>query len=369
MLTVSSSLSAAAAAAAPSALPQSSVHMPSSSNHCSSHSGSSKHKARSSSSSAASSSTRQKNSPSSCEPASELRFFMYSDPAQAKSADNKKLVRSHVARASHAKSRREREAGGESSSGSYAVAGLPTTMAYEDSQPDGYAYYDDGVAMFDASTTSYDSSVQYAQHGPAYPSSPYSVPQAATASTHMSQWDDHLLYHYINVLVPSRHSPCDHPAHPIDVAAYRRGMTGPWIAFCQTDQGLLQGIFQAACHSLAKWHRRSGTVKDAEMYEQRALHYRGECLRYMRETMPAAGQRVTDNAIGIALLLSFNEYIAGDLREAQQHIAACEYMVDMAGGYQYLGVGGFLAQLIQWFKQELAMATGQSSKSSGKKRS
>lgn len=38
----------------------------------------------------------------------ELKFFLYSDPADAKTPDNKKLVRVHVARNSHAKTRNAR---------------------------------------------------------------------------------------------------------------------------------------------------------------------------------------------------------------------------------------------------------------------
>lgn len=38
----------------------------------------------------------------------ELQFFLYSDPAEAKRPDNKKLVRVHVARISHAKTRKAR---------------------------------------------------------------------------------------------------------------------------------------------------------------------------------------------------------------------------------------------------------------------
>lgn len=38
----------------------------------------------------------------------ELKFFLYSDPAEAKSPDNKRLVRVHVARNSHAKTRNAR---------------------------------------------------------------------------------------------------------------------------------------------------------------------------------------------------------------------------------------------------------------------
>lgn len=43
------------------------------------------------------------------------------------------------------------------------------------------------------------------------------------------------------------------------------------------------------------------------MYEQRALQYRGECLRSMRDSMPGDGDVVTDHTIGKALLLAINE--------------------------------------------------------------
>lgn len=41
-------------------------------------------------------------------PPTELKFFLFSDPAEAKSRDNKRLVRSHVALMSHAKTRHAR---------------------------------------------------------------------------------------------------------------------------------------------------------------------------------------------------------------------------------------------------------------------
>jgi hypothetical protein len=41
-------------------------------------------------------------------PPTELKFFLFSDPAEAKSRDNKRLVRSHVALTSHAKTRHAR---------------------------------------------------------------------------------------------------------------------------------------------------------------------------------------------------------------------------------------------------------------------
>lgn len=110
-----------------------------------------------------------------------------------------------------------------------------------------------------------------------------------------------------NVIIPNRHNPCSHPKHSIDVGTYRRGMTGPWVSLCLSDPGLMQGIYLASCQDLATKHRKTGTMKEAEFYEERALQYRGECLRSMYEAMPSDGEPVTDNVIGMVLFLAFNE--------------------------------------------------------------
>ncbi|KAF3762800.1 hypothetical protein M406DRAFT_72789 [Cryphonectria parasitica EP155] len=306
------------------------------------------------------------------EPGPELKFFMYSDPAEAKTADNKKLVRSHVARTSHAKSRRSREAGEGSSKD-------PQSSGYF--QPEHLAYYDDvggdgqiESSLYSASSSSvtYQRPTGSATQGYSSYSSSFSysaqVPQSSAFTGQLSSWEQYLLDHYITILIPSRHNPCDHPRHSIDVALYRRSMTTHWVNFCLTDLGLLQGIFLASCRNLVKSQRRSGNHQEADMYEQRALQYKGECLRSMREAMPEAGQPVTDNVIGMTLFFAFNEYMAGDYNEARKHMSACEYMVDMKGGYHTLGLEGFLSQLIQWFKQELAQAGGSSSSSSSSSR-
>lgn len=56
-----------------------------------------------------SSTTSQDDAKRPTNPPTELKFFLFSDPSAAKSRDNKRLVRSHVARTSHAKSRHARE--------------------------------------------------------------------------------------------------------------------------------------------------------------------------------------------------------------------------------------------------------------------
>lgn len=39
-----------------------------------------------------------------------------------------------------------------------------------------------------------------------------------------------------------------------------------------------------------------------------------------------------------------------------RHMTACEYMVGMKGGFETLGLDGFLAELITWFREELQAA-------------
>lgn len=51
-------------------------------------------------------------------------------------------------------------------------------------------------------------------------------------------------------------------------------------------------------------------------------------------------------------------------------MAACEYMIDLKGGHQTLGLDGFLSQLVTWSKEELCTTSANSGngKSKGKKK-
>lgn len=46
--------------------------------------------------------------------------------------------------------------------------------------------------------------------------------------------------------------------------------------------------------------------------------------------------------------------MAGEIDQAKRHMAACEHMIELKGGYEKLGLNGFLSQLIVWFKAELS---------------
>lgn len=64
--------------------------------------------------------------------------------------------------------------------------------------------------------------------------------------------------------------------------------------------------------------------KDADVYEQRALKYRGECLRHASETMPRDGQPVTDYAIGMSGHLSFTEVGVANIMSSKKNTHFCK---------------------------------------------
>ncbi|ROV92987.1 hypothetical protein VMCG_09004 [Cytospora schulzeri] len=301
--------------------------------------------------------------PTCTDPPTELKFFLFSDPAEAKSRDNKRLVRSHVARTSHAKTRHARAGQRE-----VAPRSSQEPVLEEDSHKDrdgmGFSSFRESLphptpsTSMASSSVAYDSPIDFTSQ-PMALLDPGRQHQFLPFLQQLSQWEQFLFNHYVTVLIPSRHDPCDHPYHPIDISYYRHGMIVHWVRLCLTDVGLLQGIFLASCRNLAKIHRNSANPAEADMYEQRALQYRGECLRSMHESMSRDGKAVTDYTVGKALFLAFNEaiqqkYMAGNLNETRSHMAACEDLVELKGGHYTLGLDGFLSQLIIWFKQELS---------------
>lgn len=84
----------------------------------------------------------------------ELKFFLYSDPAEAKTPDNKRLVRVHVARNSHAKTRNTRN---------------NTAMTYQ-------AHGDGGEDYLQAEGNEFDAQLVSQESSPSIPSASRSSP-------------------------------------------------------------------------------------------------------------------------------------------------------------------------------------------------
>lgn len=268
------------------------------------------------------------------QPGPELKFFMISNPAEAKTPSNKKLVRSHVARTSHAKSRHAKSSGRDfKGAESSAQAAMDNMQLEFDTMTADYAIDPALGSAPSSSSSAVTYQTQLSPQTASFSSTNYGNHGAPTSFIgQLSPWEQYLLDHCksnhcagrslplrpprakyschadVNVFIPNRHNPCDHPKHNIDVALYRQGMTVHWVSFCLTDIGLFKGIMLTACRSLSKLQRH---MKHAEMYEQRALQYRGECLRHASETMPGVGQPVGDNAIAMSGHLAFTEVGSG----------------------------------------------------------
>ncbi|KAL1856325.1 hypothetical protein Daus18300_010810 [Diaporthe australafricana] len=72
--------------------------------------------------------------------------------------------------------------------------------------------------------------------------------------------------------------------------------------------------------------------------------------------MPENTSDITDYTIAKAMFLAFNEYFSGNFTDSLNHMDACDYMIELKGGAETLGLDGFLWQLITWFREELYIA-------------
>ena len=50
------------------------------------------------------------------------------------------------------------------------------------------------------------------------------------------------------------------------------------------------------------------------------------------------------------------KYLAGNITDAVRHLEACNYMIEVKGGLETLGLDGFLAQLVNWCREEIYAA-------------
>ncbi|KAJ0120646.1 hypothetical protein J7T55_015377 [Diaporthe amygdali] len=232
----------------------------------------------------------------------ELKFFLYSDPAEAKTADNKRLVRVHVARNSHAKTRsaRTRASRGEQAdclrSRSHEPIRQVVSRTSSPSLPSTTPTSPDLSSDLDLETSL---------------SRPFNwLPSGAQAQSlvqGLSSLEQSLLDHYVTVQIPTWQSRYEYPNNPMDLPRFRHGMRTHWVNFCLTDAGLLQGMLLASSQHFANLYHEAGNPKEAKAYEQQALHHRGQLLRAMSDSMPRDTRDVTDYTVAKGMFLAYNE--------------------------------------------------------------
>ncbi|KAG8156610.1 hypothetical protein KVR01_013561 [Diaporthe batatas] len=267
----------------------------------------------------------------------QLKFFLYSDPEEAKKPDNKRQVRIHVARNSHAKTRNARtkttktcqarggndclqyQASGSTSGGQVACrnwALLPPMSSGLGSSP-----YPPGVMFFDTTlpTRSYPDLLAW-------------VPSTGPAQgllQELSLEEKFLLDHFVTVQVSQWRSKYEAVHPPFDLIAFRHNFVTKLVMLCITDFGLIQAILLLSSQVFANMHYSSGNEGQGKRFEQNSFQYRGRLLRNMAENMPHDPRYITDSIIAKGLFLTFNET---------------------------LGLDGFLAQLYTWCSEEIDAA-------------
>ncbi|KAH8676227.1 hypothetical protein BX600DRAFT_508401 [Xylariales sp. PMI_506] len=155
---------------------------------------------------------------------------------------------------------------------------------------------------------------------------------------HISAPEQRLFDHFVPL--EARHS-----HHFMDPQAYRSHMATQWVPSAIADAGMLDGVLLFACRSLHILTRDPA-------YYQLALGYKMVCLRALGEAVSrvrAAGT-VRDTTIASALQMASDELSSGDVAACKNHMEAVVAMVKMSGGLsRIVGMNGFLRQMFKAF--------------------
>ncbi|KFY90283.1 hypothetical protein V498_06076 [Pseudogymnoascus sp. VKM F-4517 (FW-2822)] len=231
----------------------------------------------------------------------QLQFVNSAGPESLRKSDTKRLIRAHAARSAHSKIRRAR------------TAEYQQTKISEDERDD----------------VSIPGPVALLGNGRVDPFGTYAV--------HCSAFEHALIDHYVHFLIPN------HASHfsPMGSSTHTGRMYSHWVSYTITDSGMMNGLFLAACRSLANQTHRG-------IYAAQALRYKGACIRSVAKAIEGEGDRVSDSTVAKVLFLAYDEFHTGNLNGAKSHTKAIGDMVKMRGGVETLGLEGLLQQLVLW---------------------
>ncbi|KAI0383376.1 hypothetical protein F5Y04DRAFT_33643 [Hypomontagnella monticulosa] len=132
--------------------------------------------------------------------------------------------------------------------------------------------------------------------------------------------------------------------HPYQCAISRN-----WLPVAIANTGMRMAMFLCACRSL---HARTSNSQ----YYQSALRYKSSCLSLLSHDIQAVlaatkdrtRSPVKDTTISTVLQLASDEFIIGDSIAWKSHINAVSQMVKLNGGIENVhGMNGFLRQMIE----------------------
>ncbi len=159
--------------------------------------------------------------------------------------------------------------------------------------------------------------------------------------------------------------------HGEDVTVAQNGLRTHWVQLAMTDGALLGAVFLSACRSLAVLQATGG-------YFERALKYKGDCIRSVNSAISREGPSPSATTIATILALASDavssvdilecgrctltvlraQFTTGDVTAAQKHCEAVDIMIKIKGGSRALGGNSFLRRLVAWTRPDPG-ATGE----------
>ncbi|OBT81636.1 hypothetical protein VE02_10006 [Pseudogymnoascus sp. 03VT05] len=231
----------------------------------------------------------------------QLQFVNSAGPESFRKSDTKRLIRAHAARAAHSKIRRAR------------------------------------IVEYQQSKTSQEEVDEVSSPGPVTFLGSGRIDPFGTYAVHCTAFEHALIDHYVQFLIPN---PASHFS-PLGSSTHTRRMYSHWVSYTITDPGMMNGLFLAACRSLANQTHEG-------VYASLALRYKGACIRSVAKAIEDEGDSVSDATVAKVLFLASDEFHTGNLNGAKSHTKAIGDMVKMRGGVEKLGLEGLLQQLVLW---------------------
>lgn len=149
--------------------------------------------------------------------------------------------------------------------------------------------------------------------------------------------EDSLIDHYITYVIDHGYTDCIHTETEQLLLQNVRSRFVPWSL---TERGLQAGLLMAACRSLLTLHPEN------ETYKVSLLKYKSECIEILRAALSDPDRCISDHTIALALVLSTEEFLSGNVIEYRLHGEAILRMVQLRGGFKELGPEGLLGYLL-----------------------
>ncbi|CAJ2502367.1 Uu.00g097610.m01.CDS01 [Anthostomella pinea] len=143
-----------------------------------------------------------------------------------------------------------------------------------------------------------------------------------------------LLDYYVTAVVPLMR--CNEPE-----TYYVERMVRAWVPLALTDPGLLNSLFLTASRHLSGKYQQQQQQRFTELSAQ----YKLDCVRSLMESLSTRSS-FDDATIAKSVMLAYDELTVYDAAMARNHLAGAVKMVQLNGGYQTLGLDGFLEKLI-----------------------